>query len=124
MVAINFTVFIDKILSRRKKQTIRKTNRFEPGDRLQIYTGMRTKECRKLGEATCTDVTPITLDGNHIILGPDDDYTILSPPNREEFARADGFEDFAAMRRFFENTYGYPFRGYLIKWTEFVECKT
>ena len=52
---VNFTVFIDKILSGEKRQTIRKAgkkwDKVKVGDKLTLYTGLRTKECRKLGEA-------------------------------------------------------------------------
>lgn len=61
MPAINFTVFQDKILSGEKCQTVRATARARPGDRLHLYTGMRTKACRKLGEAVCAAVIPVVI---------------------------------------------------------------
>ena len=52
---VNFTVFIDKILSGEKRQTIRKAgkkwDKVKVGDKLTLYTGLRTKKCRKLDEA-------------------------------------------------------------------------
>ena len=51
MVAINFSPqFAGIVASGAKKQTIRKKNRFRIGDRLQLYTGQRTKNCKKLIE--------------------------------------------------------------------------
>jgi len=47
-----------------KRCTIRATRKRPicPGDRLSLYTGMRTKACRKLGEAECRTVDRLTLD--------------------------------------------------------------
>lgn len=63
---VNFSVFIDKILSGEKRQTIRragpKWKKVEAGDKLMLYTGLRTKECRKLGEAFVESITPIMID--------------------------------------------------------------
>lgn len=49
MVAFNFMPqFAPLVASGTKTQTIRQTARAKPGDRLQLYTGQRTKACRKL----------------------------------------------------------------------------
>ena len=62
---VNFTVFIDKILSGEKRQTIRKAGakwkNVKVGDKLTLYTGLRTKECRKLGEAEVESVDDIEI---------------------------------------------------------------
>lgn len=112
---VNFTVFIDKILSGEKQQTIR---RFSPkwknvktGDKLTLYTGLRTKDCRKLGEAVVESITPITIDTDdsfveiHTPLG---DFK-LSYLDLEDLAGRDGFD---CVRDFF-----YVFLGYV-----FLEC--
>ncbi|WP_150213004.1 hypothetical protein [Candidatus Tokpelaia sp.] len=65
MVVYNFKEqFADLVASGEKCQTIRrlgKRSHARAGDRLQLYTGQRTKSCRKLGEAICTSVTPIKI---------------------------------------------------------------
>lgn len=49
---------------RPKQQTIRahgKRRHARPGDELQLYTGMRTKACRLIGRARCSEVQRIIL---------------------------------------------------------------
>jgi hypothetical protein len=61
--ALNFTVFVDKILSGEKQQTIRPIRKrpIKPGDKIYLYTGMRHKNCRKLGEAFCDRIQLVSL---------------------------------------------------------------
>jgi len=71
MPALNFKKqFIEKILSGEKKQTIRAMRKrpFKVGDRLYLYTWMRTRWCRKLGEAVCTKVEHIKIYYKNIII--------------------------------------------------------
>ncbi len=110
---------------RPKRQTIRangKRGHAREGDVLQLYCGMRTRQCFKIGEARCTAVLSITirfpkpyrphstvrLPGNGIVLARDLD----------AFAVSDGFEDWAALREFWrENHPGVTdFSGVLIRW--------
>ena len=91
MVAINFTVFQDKIIAGDKRQTIRRAARCNPGDRVQLYTGMRTKQCRKLGEAVCRHVERVIIPAPplmHLMLG---DGRILRGKALQRFVQADGF---------------------------------
>lgn len=113
MPALNFQAqFAPAVDSGAKCQTIRAPRvdhkaHATPGARLVLYTGMRSKSCRKLRETTClsreqiyiADDWSIYIDGSRVV----DD---------EAFARADGFESIAAMMDFFE----LPFEGSLIKW--------
>jgi len=67
----------------RKRQTIRVKRKrpIKAGDRLYLYTGMRTKVCRKLGEADCASVRPLvklpdngwSLDGVELVTWEIDD---------------------------------------------------
>lgn len=127
MVAINFTVFRHKILSGEKRQTVRRSARCKPGDRLQLYTGMRTKACRKLGEAICEAVFPVVITeegarfphpeyGSVIRYCETDGRRALMS---ERFAQADGFGCWRACRAFFELNYGLPFEGQVIVWRDF-----
>src|SRR5579859_6979563 len=50
-----------------KRQTIRAVGdkrHAQPGEKIQLYTGMRTKHCRKIGEAVCVSVQAIEFNVN------------------------------------------------------------
>lgn len=131
MPALNFQKqFAQSVENGEKRQTIRATWKdgrqpAKRGDQLALYTGMRTKGCRKLMDVECVEVSPVFLcragqspaiyvDGKPMV-GPDD------------FARRDGFESIDAMLTFFEETHGLPFQGWLIEWSypleECVSCE-
>lgn len=115
MPAYNFQGrFAAAVHSGDKRQTIRR-RRQRPtvvGDRLVFYTGMRTPQCCKLGEATCTRVRAVTIDDEGIML----DGRRLELAEAQALARADGFLALGAMRAFFHTTYGFPFHGEIIEW--------
>lgn len=130
MVAINFSVFQDKILSGEKRQTVRLKARCKPGDRLQLYTGMRTKACRKLGEAVCEAVFPVLIGEWRArdIRFPHPEYGSVirycetdgrADKMADRFARADGFTCWEACAAFFREKYGLPFAGQVIVWRDF-----
>lgn len=120
MVAINFTVFQHKILAGDKRQTVRRAARCKPGDRLQLYTGMRTKACRMLGEAVCTRTERVIIPApplRHLMLG---EGRVLRGKAALGFAQADGFESLDAFFAFFAMHYELPFEGVVISWGDFV----
>lgn len=104
-----------------KRQTIRaigKRSHARPGETLQLYHGMRTKQCFKIGEARCTRVLPI-----RIFPGCPPETIVIAiigeTPVRtvDEFAQADGFKDAADMQHFWWDNHGFrPFEGVLIEW--------
>ena len=98
-----------------KRQTIRlwRKRPFQVGDRLYHYTGMRTKACRKLLESTCIEATPIMIDGVCVCI---DSGIPLTAYERDELARADGFNSYAEMEAWFEAVYTMPVKGQLIRW--------
>ena len=110
MVAINFQKqFAAAIESGQKTQTIRAKARCKPGDRLQLYTGMRTKGCRKLQDAVCTRVAAIKICEEGIYLNEQQEDDV--------FALRDGFSNYAEMAQWFRDRYGaLPFAGFLIQW--------
>lgn len=122
MVAFNFQErFTDDVEDGIKTNTIRRSARCKPGDRLQLYTGMRTKKCRKLMDATCTAVKPIRIDHMGIIL--DGKRLPAGWARRDDhedhdcdFAKADGFDDFMEMAEWFHAQYTLPFNGFVIYW--------
>ncbi len=127
MPALNFQQrFAAAFESGAKRQTIRALRKDgrdpKVGDVLYLYTGMRTKACRKLGEATCTSVQSVWI-GGWVCIGHDDSggtgWCNNGQParaKRDEIAKADGFEDEAAMLHWFEKTHGLPFTGQLYRW--------
>lgn len=98
-----------------------------PGQRVDLYTALRTKHCRLLGRAPMALQMPIAVSflgdefyiwrraGDALIveehrwalfdlihaLALSRAGAFLTAPEAESFARADGFEDLAAMRAFF-----------------------
>ena len=114
MVAINFSAqFADCVERGEKRQTIRRGKKCKPGDTLQLYTGMRTKACRKLRVAVCKDVTYVGLTKAGVSLGDVRKF----PRDIDEFARLDGFKDYAEMWAWFSKCYETnSFTGYVIRW--------
>lgn len=111
---------------RPKRQTIRalgKRRHARPGETLQLYTAMRTRQCEKIGLARCIAVLPIRIavkehsmpteiDGKHVCVGSTD-----YPGGLSELAQLDGFGDAEEMLAFWRAEHGLgPFEGVLIKW--------
>lgn len=100
-----------------KRQTIRKKRkrRTKPGEQLYLYTGMRTKKCRKLLDTVCRDVQSVEIDVGGIDVG--DHRMLIDSPAADRFAKADGFPDSQTMIKWFSDSYGLPFRdGVVIYW--------
>lgn len=117
MVALNFkTQFVGAVESGSKTQAIRKPRVdgwIRVGIKLQLYTGMRTKKARRLGQATVTSVENVVIHRRNIFLNE----KLLPEREALEIAKADGFENIEEMAIFFENIYKkLPFKGHLIKW--------
>jgi hypothetical protein len=112
------------LVVRPKRQTIR-ADRIRrhamPGDRLQLYCGLRTKTGFKIGDARCTKAAPITLcfeyDAHHVRIGLHE--KIDAPALLDAFAMIDGFESWADLREFwriYHPTVTGRFRGTIIYW--------
>ena len=114
MVAINFSAqFAGPVERGEKLQTIRQKARCKPGDALQLYTGMRTKACRKLREAVCSAVMPVSITRGTLEV----DGSVLMSDTAAAFARADGFRDYGEMWQWFVDRYdAQRFTGYVIRW--------
>ena len=114
MVAYNFQPrFAEAVASGEKRQTIRREGKrihADRGDTVHLFTGMRTKNCRKLGEAVCTRSTYCAIRADGITTG---DFPAM---DLDKFAKADGFDDFNDMKKWFRDTHGLPFIGRLIQW--------
>lgn len=130
MVALNFKAqFADDVEIGRKRRSIRAPRKDgrnpKMGDQLQLYTGMRSSACRKLGDAICSRVRLVEIDydgvrieGRKLYCGDAPAYAGGVDPEHydSDFARADGFDTFQTMREFFEYEHGLPFAGFLIEW--------
>jgi len=117
MGALNFQAqFAPLVESGEKRQTIRAYRKDgrdpKPGDTLYLYTGMRTKACRKLGEVECAEVENIAFDYDDLEVG---NRTLWSH-EAQTLAESDGFETWPDMVAWFAKTHGLPFEGLLIRW--------
>jgi hypothetical protein len=115
VVALNFTMFVDKVESGEKRQTIRANTKATSGCNLTLYEGMRTKKCRKLGEAKCVSVQKVTL--METLVQPQGN-CVIGGMFLDGFAKADGFKTYADMWAFFKpraNEHG-EFHGFLVRW--------
>lgn len=116
MVAYNFQArFADAVAGRLKRQTIRavrKSRHASAGEPIQLFTGMRTRDCRKLidPDPVCIKSTYCHIYEGGITLGNH------KPVDIDDFARRDGFMDFDDMKAWFRETHGLPFIGQLIVW--------
>lgn len=116
MPALSFSVFREKILSGAKRQSIRaiRKNPIKSGDKLYLYWKQRSpKECEKLGETTCSKVSEILINQDGVNIK---DKIIINQSGLDQFAIADGFDNWQAMIAFFDKTHGLPFTGNLIEW--------
>lgn len=120
MPALNFQPrFADMVESGQKRQTIRKTLRGKVGDTVYLYTGQRTKNCRKLGEGRIVAIHEVSIHRgvvfrDVVFLGD----RLLSAQDNNFLAAADGFADSAEMFDWFETVHGLPFDGFLYKWVK------
>lgn len=121
MVAFNFAPeFVPLILSGEKRQTIRQTARAKKGDKLQLYTGLRTKNCTKLMDTVCRAASYCAVRKTGLTLGD----TRLFPRDMDQFARADGFPNYEAMVAWFSTQYGDgEFVGVVHAWTPAISIE-
>jgi hypothetical protein len=84
----------------------------KPGEVIRRYTGMRTKNCRHLGDCICKRVLPIVIEAKGVMLNG----VSLSGAGRNAVAWKDGFTNWEEMIEFFSTVHDLPFHGYLIEW--------
>ncbi|SDA13108.1 hypothetical protein SAMN02799622_00911 [Methylobacterium sp. UNC378MF] len=134
MVAYSFKKwFGPPILAGTKAQTIRaeRKRHARPGELVQLYTGMRTRQCRRLGETPCLSVNPIRIELPRARRVPevlifDAEGALaehwLTARALQNFARADGFADFDELHAFWraEHPGVDTFHGVLIRWQPLV----
>ena len=96
-----------------------------PGQELQLYTGMRTKQCRLITRKTCLVVDRVRLHFGcrEIALASLERY-LRATAELDAFARFDGFADFEDMTTFWRDNRasrrpgedGVIFDGWHIRW--------
>lgn len=144
MVAYDFQQqFIEPIRTGTKAQTIRadRKRHARPGEELQLYTGMRRRGCQLIARARCAAVHPVMIavaisriwtaaDAPYhggdprpaATWGFDPAIGRLKPIFPEPFAQLDGFADWQAMKRFWEEHHPEAsdrdawFEGVLVRW--------
>lgn len=122
MVAYSFKQrFVAPILDGSKTQTIRapRARHARVGEELQLYTGMRTKQCKLIRRAECIDVQDIRLrfDRDDVTTAS---FYLATPVELDDFARKDGFANWEDMKSFWgaeHATASIRFEGVLIRWT-------
>lgn len=132
--------FVEPVLAKTKGGTIRATHKAPaehashvrrvrhattgghayPGERLVLYTGMRTKHCRLFAERTCLATTPIKLYLSHPRLVELPSVDIHKAADLDRFAVFDGFASFDGLVEFWEQAHpGVEiFDGWHIRWME------
>jgi hypothetical protein len=115
--------FVAPILAGTKRQTIRahRVRHARPGEVIQLYRGLRTRQCYKIGAAMCAHALPISIYlGNKPIANR---VVIDGSPvgDLDAFACRDGFSSWADLREFWKDTHDRVelFCGVIIQWTNF-----
>ncbi len=103
-----------------KRQTIRadRKRHARPGEELQLYRGMRTKQCFLIGRAVCKSVKYIWIafDGKPRVTIQH--AGVMRAKHLDDFARHDGFADWEELRAFWAAEHGAltGFEGVIIYW--------
>lgn len=116
MSALGFKArFAGPVERREKRQSIRaNAARFEVGRPIQLYTGMRTKACRKLvaDDPICLSIEPVVISERMVTVGG----RRLVGGELRAFIVADGFDTYRDFLAFFLRPGTAEFFGHLIKW--------
>lgn len=127
MVAYSFQRrFVGPIRSGAKAQTVRadRKRHARQGEALQLYTGMRTTNCKLIGRAICASVEPIRFDfdAQDVTIGANPPMTDLA--QLDAFSQADGFEDFRGLVEFWRDHHSgvQQWEGVLIRWRDFQKA--
>lgn len=115
--------FADRVERGEKTQTIRayRKDGRDPkvGQRVYLWTGLRQKGARRLGEGIVTKVAPVVISANGDVFV---EGIRLFPGELHRFARRDGFgtpgeqSTGGLMVEWFRRVHGLPFRGVVIRW--------
>lgn len=116
--------FVLPILTRTKTHTVREDihNRWKPGMKMHMATGVRTKQYSQFFESYCQCVQSVEIHFHNILL-----YNKVIVDNRELtfeemklFAKNDGFDDVCDFLFWFEDkAKNNVYKGKVIHWTDF-----
>ena len=106
--------FAGLVQTGKKTQSIRAPRKrpFKVGDTLYLFTAMRTKQCRQIGEGEVTEIKQVRIKGGFIWV----DERGLTFAEATAFAIADGFPGVSSLIHWFREQHGLPFTGALIRW--------
>ena len=111
-------IYVDKIKDGSKTTTIRTLRKIKPkiGEKIFMYSGLRTSNCQKIGEATVSQVYDIKIQAPEIYVNE----VKMDLQSKNNIARNDGFDCPADLFGAICNTYGAGiFHGSLIVWDNF-----
>ena len=101
-----------------KRQTIRaigKRRHARPSERIQLYTAMRTKQCRKIADVRCAAIERIIIWPTTMAIMLEG--KILTAGQIRRLSSQDGFKGIAEMKKFWLREHGNEkFEGVLIRW--------
>jgi hypothetical protein len=107
--------FYESVGSGHKRHTFRPTCRCKPGDVMSLrrWRGkpFRSKQ-RELNLGVCISVLSLTIDWTGAVLGGN----VLTVPECNRLARADGFHDYEDMLNYFDDRNGIPMSGWFYEW--------
>lgn len=88
------------------------------GEKVQLYTGLRTKAAKKIGEATCNRTAPIVLEFGDLGVWITIDGKRLSKDQTHDFAHSDGFRTLDEFMMFWADNHDCPTKwsGIIIYW--------
>jgi hypothetical protein len=121
MAAYNFKKqFAPDVKSGKKLCTMRQRRKNgylpAPGEKIKLYTGMRSTGCQLLRQVTVHHVRPVTIELEDEITKVTLDGTPLGWEEIVALAKRDGFSSVAEFRGFFRSQYGTQAHLYLIEW--------
>ena len=117
MPLLNFQKrFAEKVRTGEKRQSIRAYRKipFKTGDKLYLYTGLRTKNTEKLGEGILIELYNIEIYEDEFLIRNIGLYNKTS--KLDFFACEDGFDNWQELIEWFGKAHGLPFQGQLLKW--------
>jgi len=107
--------FAEVVRAGAKMQTIRPARKrpIKPGDELSLRRWIgrpyRSKQ-EIIASVRCEHCWPIRIGWTELLIA---NFRVTS---KEQIAKRDGFENYGEMLTWFEQTYGLPFAGTLIRW--------
>ena len=120
MALINFSRedFTDAVADGSKHFTVRQLRKklIKKGEPLQLYTGLRTKQAKKLRDAICKNVWEIKIENKKSEFLFWLDNKQLSSKKVKDISNKIGFESVENWIEYFKEKYKFPFKGQLIEW--------